>query len=86
MDQEGKAMDQASFEQANLAAMRHVPVEQRGNILDILQTVVQQLRATVPGNGAARYDIHQHREIRKLTSTIRGSLVAAVSTDRDERG
>lgn len=82
MDLEKSAMDQASFEQAILAALRSVPAEQRGSILDILQAAVQKLRAAVPGNGTARYNVERHREIRRLTSTIRGGLAASISAER----
>jgi hypothetical protein len=32
-----------------------------------------------------RYSVERHREIRRLTATIRGSLVEAISAERNER-
>ena len=37
-------------------------------------------------DGQRPYSIERHREVRRLTATIRGSLAAAIATERDERG
>ena len=79
-------MEQAFFEQAVLAAIRQVPKEQRLAILKIVQTLVWELKEPEPQDGKRPYSVEQHREIRKLTATIRGSLAATISVERDERG
>jgi len=37
-------------------------------------------------DGQMPYSIERHREVRRLTATIRGSLAAAIAAERDERG
>jgi hypothetical protein len=79
-------MDQASFEQAVIESLRAVPEQQRGEILRIVRAVVDAPGRTAPGNRTGRYSVERHDAIRERTSTIRGSLAATVSVERDERG
>ena len=37
-------------------------------------------------DGQRSYNLERHQEVRRLTVTIRGSLAAAIATERDERG
>jgi hypothetical protein len=79
-------MDQESFEQAILAALRQVPEEHRMAILAMVQDFVkgQMYNKTPPTKPT--YSVERHREIRKLTATIRGTLAEAICAERDERG
>ena len=79
-------MEQTSFEQAVLTALRQVPEKQRVTILKIVQTLVRELKELEPADGKKQYSVGRHREIRRLTATIRGSLAAVISAERDERG
>ena len=80
-------MDQQSFEQAVLTALRQIPEQQRMAILKIVQTLVREhLKSEPAGHRSQPYSIEHHREIRRLTASIRGSLAEAVVAERDERG
>jgi hypothetical protein len=78
-------MDQESFEQAMLAVLRRVPEQQRMSILKILQTSVgEHLKSERTGHRTRSYSIAQHREIRRLTTSIQGSLAEAVDVERGD--
>jgi len=79
-------MEQTSFEQAVLTVLRQVPEKQRATILKIVQTLVRELKEPEPTDEKKQYSVERHREIRRLTATIRGSLAEAISAERDERG
>jgi hypothetical protein len=79
-------MDQESFEQAILAVLREVPEQHRIPILAMVQSLVkEQIYHKTPPTRPT-YSVERHREIRRLTATIRGSLAEAISAERDERG
>jgi hypothetical protein len=79
-------MDQESFEQAILAVLREVPEQHRMPILAMVQSLVkEQIHHKTPPMRPT-YSVERHREIRKLTATIHGSLAEAISAERDERG
>ena len=81
------SMDQQSFEQAVLTVLRQIPEQQRMSILKIVQTLVREhLKSEAAGHRSQSYSIEHHREIQRLTASIRGSLAEAVVTERDERG
>lgn len=79
-------MDQESFEQAILAVLSQVPEQHRMTILAMVQDFVkEQIRnKTKPTKPA--YSVERHQEIRKLTTTIRGTLAEAITAEREERG
>ena len=80
-------MEQESFEEAVLAVLRQVPEQQRISILKIMQTLVgEHLKSEPAGLRSQSYSIEHHREIRRLTASIQGSLAEAVVAERDERG
>jgi len=79
-------MEQGSFEQALLALIRKVPEEQRMAILHTVQLLVGRHLEPDWEDGQMPYSIERHREVRRLTATIRGSLAAAIAAERDERG
>jgi hypothetical protein len=83
---ESGPMEQMSFERAVLTALREVSEKQRPAILHILQTLVRELKRAEPANGGKQYSVGRHEEIRRLTATIRGSMAAVTSAERDERG
>ena len=79
-------MERGSFEQALLALIRRVPEEKRMAILHTVQLLVGR-HLDLDGEERQRpYSIERHREVRRLTATIRGSLAAAIAAERDERG
>jgi hypothetical protein len=78
-------MDQESFEQAILAVLRDVPEQHRISLLAMVQGLVkEQIQHKTPPTRPT-YSVERHREIRRLTATIRGSLVEAISAERNER-
>ena len=79
-------MEQGSFEQALLALIRTVPEEKRMAILHTVQFLVGSHLEPDWEDGQRPYSIERHREVRRLTATIRGSLAAAIAAERDERG
>ena len=79
-------MEQGSFEQALLALIRRVPEEKRLAILHTVQLLVGRHLERDGEAGQRPYSIERHREVRRLTATIRGSLAAAIAAERDERG
>ena len=80
-------MEQQAFEQAVLTALRLIPEQQRVSILKIVQTLVQEhLKSEPAGHRTPSYSIEHHREIRRLTASIRGNLAEAVVAERDARG
>jgi hypothetical protein len=79
-------MEQTSFEQAILATLRQIPEKRRSAILNIVQTLARELKEPEPATRKRHYNVERHQEIRRLTATIRGSLAAAISAERDERG
>jgi hypothetical protein len=79
-------MDQRSFEQALLALIRRVPEEKRMAILHTVQLLVGRHLDLDREDGQKPYSIERHREVRRLTATIRGSLAEAIAAERDERG
>jgi hypothetical protein len=79
-------MERGSFEQALLALIRRAPAEKRMAILQTVQLLVGR-HPELDGEDRQRsYSLEQHREVRRLTATIRGSLAAAIAAERDERG
>ena len=79
-------MEQGSFEQALLALIRRVPEEKRMPILHTVQLLVGRHPELDGEDGHRPYSLERHREVRRLTATIRGSLAAAIAAERDERG
>jgi hypothetical protein len=79
-------MEEISFEQAVVEALRDVPARQRATILRVVRTLAQELKEPERTDGHRRYNVEQHRAVRALTAAVRGSLAAAVSAERDERG
>jgi hypothetical protein len=80
-------MDQQSFEQAVLTVLRQVPEQQRLSILEVVQTLVREhLKLEPAGHRTQSYSVEHHREIRRLTASLQGSLAEAVAAERDERG
>ena len=79
-------MEQGSFEQALLALIRRAPEEKRMAILHTVQLLVGRHLEFDREDGQMPYSIERHREVRRLTATIRGSLAAAIAAERDERG
>ena len=79
-------MEHRSFEQALLALIRKVPEEKRMVILHTVQLLVGRHLDLDREDGQRPYSIERHREVRRLTATIRGSLAAAIAAERDERG
>jgi hypothetical protein len=79
-------MEQGSFEQALIALIRRVPEEKRMAILHTVQLLVGRYLDLDREDGQRPYSIERHREVRRLTATIRGSLAEAIATERDERG
>lgn len=79
-------MDQESFEQAILAVLREVPEQHRMPILAMVQGLVKEQIHHKTSPTRPTYSVERHREIRRLTATIRGSLAEAISAERDERG
>jgi hypothetical protein len=79
-------MEQECFEQALLALIRRVPEEKRMPILHTVQLLVGRHPELDGEDGHRPYSLERHREVRRLTATIRGSLAAAIAVERDERG
>ena len=79
-------MEQPSVEQAIMDALRDVPTKQRAIILQIVRTLVNELKETAGTDGQPHYSVERHRAVRRLTATVEGSLAAAISAERDERG
>ena len=79
-------MEQGSFEQALLALIRKVPEQQRMAILHTVQLIVERHLELHWEDRQKPYSIERHREVRRLTATIPGSLAAAIAAERDERG
>ena len=79
-------MEQTSFEQAILATLRQIPEKRRSAVLNIVQTLARELKEPEPATGKKYYNVERLQEIRRLTATIHGSLAAAISAERDERG
>jgi hypothetical protein len=79
-------MEHKSFEQALLSLIRKVPEEKRLAILHTVQLLVGR-HLDLDREGEQRpYSTERHREVRRLTATIRGSLAVAIAAERDERG
>ena len=79
-------MEHRSFEQALLALIRKVPEEKRMAILHTVQLLVGRHLEPDWEDGQRPYSIERHREVRRLTATIRGSLATTIAEERDERG
>jgi hypothetical protein len=79
-------MEHRSFEQALLTLIRKVPEEKRMAILHTVQLLVGRHLDLDQENRQRPYSIERHREVRRMTATIRGSLAAAIAAERDERG
>ena len=79
-------MEQEFFEQALLALIRRMPEQKRMAILQTVQLLVGRHLEPDREDGQKPYSIERHREVRRLTATIRGSLAASIATERDERG
>jgi hypothetical protein len=79
-------MEQGAFEQALLALIRRVPEEKRMAVLHTVQLLVGRHLELDREDGQTPYSIERHREVRRLTATIHGSLAAAIAAEREERG
>ena len=79
-------MEQTLFEQAVVQALRDVPARQREAFLQLVRTFVRELKPSAPTDGELRYSVERHRAVRALSATVKGSLAATVSAERDERG
>ena len=79
-------MEQGSFEQALLALIRRVPEEKRKAVLYTVELLVGRHLEFDQEDEPRPYSIERHQEVRRLTATIRGSLAAAITAERDERG
>ena len=79
-------MEQPSVEHAIMDALREVPTKQRAIILQIVRALIRELKETAPTDGEPQYSVERHRAVRRLTATVEGSLAAAISAERDERG
>jgi len=79
-------MEQNNFEQALLNVCSHVPEKHRKTILHIVEILAWELQEPQEEKNKVNYDVDRHREIRRLTSSIQGSLASEVSAERDERG
>ena len=79
-------MEEIPFEQAVVEALRDVPARQRETILRVVRTLARELKEPERTDGHRRYNVERHRAVRELTATAGGSLAAAVSAERDERG
>jgi hypothetical protein len=79
-------MDQESFEQAIIAMLRQVPERQRMTILAMVQDFVRrQVHANMIPKKST-YNVERHREIRKLTASIHGTLAEAIAAEREKCG
>lgn len=79
-------MEQNNFEQALLNVCSHVPEKHRNTVLNIIEILARELQEPQEEKNKITYDVERHREIRRLTSSIQGSLASEVSAERDERG
>jgi hypothetical protein len=79
-------MEQNNFEQALLNVCSHVSEKHRNTILHIVEILARDLKEPQEERNKVTYDVDRHREIRRLTSSIQGSLASEVSAERDERG
>ena len=79
-------MDQASFEQAILEVLYPVPEQHRVTILALVQDFVKEQIHLKTKPTKLAYSVERHQEIRKLTTTIRGTLAEAITAEREERG
>jgi hypothetical protein len=79
-------MDQASFEQAILKVLHQVPEQHRVTILAPVQDFVKEQIHLNTKPMKPAYSVERHQEIRKLTTTIRGTLAEAITAEREERG
>jgi hypothetical protein len=82
----GGTMDQASFEQAILEVLHQVPEQHRVTILALVQDFVKEQIHLKTKPTEPAYSVERHQEIRKLTTTIRGTLAEAITAEREERG
>ena len=79
-------MDQASFEQAIIEVLYQVPEQHRVTILALVQDFVKEQIHLKTKPTKPAYSVERHQEIRKLTTTIRGTLAEAITEEREERG
>jgi hypothetical protein len=79
-------MEQNNFAEALVAACNNVPEKHRRAVLHIVEILARQLREPQAGVVKGAYDIERHREVRRLSASIRGSLASAVIAEREERG
>ena len=79
-------MDQASFEQAILEVLHQVPEQHRVTILALVQDFVKEQIHLKTKPTKPAYSVERHQAIRKLTTTIRGTLAEAITAEREERG
>jgi hypothetical protein len=76
-------MDQESFEQAIIAVLRQVPKLHRMTVLAMVQDFVRRKVRDNMIPKAPAYNVERHREIRKLTASIHGTLAEAVAAERE---
>jgi hypothetical protein len=79
-------MEQDNFEQTLLNVCSHVPKKHRNTILHIVEILARELQEPQEEKNKVTYNVDRHREIRRLTSSIQGSLASEVSAERDEHG
>ena len=79
-------MEQSNFAEALVAVCNNVPEKHRSAVLHIVEILARQLQEPQAEEGKGAYDVERHREVRRITASIRGSLASAVSAEREERG
>jgi hypothetical protein len=79
-------MDQELFEQDIFAVLCQVPEQHRMAILTMLQDVVKEQFHGKTKPTKPVYSVEHHQEIRKLTTTIRGTLAEVITAEREDRG
>ena len=79
-------MDQASFVQAILEVLHQVPEQHRVTVLVLVQDFVKEQIHLKTKPTKPAYSVERHQELRKLTTTIRGTLTEAITAEREERG
>jgi len=79
-------MEQNNFAEALAGVCSNVPEKHRSAVLRIVEILARQLQEPHAGVAKGAYDVERHREVRRLTASIRGSLASAVRAEREERG
>lgn len=79
-------MEHNNFAEALVAVCNNVPEKHRSAVLHIVEILTRQLQEPQAGIAKGAYDVERHREVRRLTASIRGSFASAVIAEREERG